>query len=240
MAHENPLETSQHEELADRHAADALVRDYRTAGSVVIKRRGRILRTGLFVGVSLLVVYFVATFAQVVQTGRERTAAPADAIIVMGAAQYDGRPSPQLAARLDHVVELYESGVAPLIVVTGGKIPGDRFTEAAASVRYLAEHGVPEAAIVEVGEGSTTFESVEAAAPEMAALGVETVALVTDPFHSLRSRLIVEGEGFEVDVAATGSSVVTGWAEFRRNLIETAGVALGRLIGFETLSDLTG
>ena len=188
--------------------------------------------------VGLLVVYYVATLVQVAHT--EHDAGPVDAIVVMGAAQYDGRPSPQLAARLDHVVTLWEDDVAPIVVVTGGNRPGDRFTEAEASARYLVAAGIPEDAIVQVGEGGTTLESVDAAAPVMVAAGVTSVALVTDPYHALRSRLIVEDAGFDVDVAATPTSVVTGGAAVRRQIKEAGGVALGRVIGFDRLSDVTG
>jgi uncharacterized SAM-binding protein YcdF (DUF218 family) len=190
--------------------------------------------------VAVLVVYYLATWAQVAQTGGSHGADEVDAIIVMGAAQYDGRPSPQLAARLDHVVTLWNSGVAPMVVVTGGNIPGDRFTEADASAAYLVDRGVPEAAIVSVGVGNTTHESVEAAAPVMAATGIESVALVTDPYHSLRARLIVEAEGFDVDVAATPDSVVSGWSELRRQVREAAGVSVGRIIGFDRISGMGG
>lgn len=226
--------------MVDRARADALRKDYRHQGTV---RVGHSRWRWLVAAVAVVAVpsaYFLATLAQVVHTGGEHGAEPVDAIIVMGAAQYDGRPSPQLAARLDHVVALWGDGVAPLVVVTGGKRPGDRFTEAEASTRYLVEAGLPADIIVEVGEGATTYESVEAATDAMRAQGIESVALVTDPYHALRSRLIVEGEGFEADVAATPSSVVTGWNEWQRHLQEAAGVAVGRLIGFDRLSDLTG
>ena len=237
MAHDDPLEASRNGDLVDRQGADAL--RSRNGGTVRVGRTGRWVRAGVVTTVVVVGVYVVATLLQVVQTGRSHGAGPADAIVVMGAAQSDGRPSPQLAARLDHVVELWDAGVAPTVVVTGGNLPGDRFTEAEASARYLVERGVPESAIVEVGEGSTTLESVEAAAPAMVARGVRSVALVTDPYHSLRSRLIVEGVGFDVDVAATDTTVVTGWPAFRRNVSEAGGVALGRVIGFDRLSDLT-
>ena len=88
---------------------------------------------------------------------------PSDAIVVLGAAQYDGRPSPVLAARLDHALELYDDGVAPMIVVTGGRQPGDRFTEATASATYLHEHGVPDAAILRETTGRSSWESLAAA-----------------------------------------------------------------------------
>lgn len=239
VAHDDPLEESLDEALVDRRSADALARDYGPRGSVRIGRRGRWFRIGAILAVALLAAYYVATFAQVVQTGRSHGADRADAIVVMGAAQYDGRPSPQLAARLDHVVDLWEGGVAPTVVVTGGKLAGDRFTEAEASARYLIERGLPADAIVQVGEGATTVESVAAAAPAMSDRGIVRVALVTDPYHSLRSRLIVEEHGFDVDVASTDTTIVTGWSAFRRNVTEAGGVALGRIIGFDRVSDLT-
>lgn len=237
--YEGSTERVQGDDLADRSGADARVSDYRRRGEV---RFGR-LRTARYVVVTVLAVgmtYLAATFGQVVHTGGSHGAEPADAIIVMGAAQYDGRPSPQLAARLDHVLTLWGEGVAPFVVVTGGKRPGDRFTEAEASASYLVERGVPETAIIEVGEGSSTLGSVAAAAPVMRDRSIERVALVTDPYHALRSRLIVEGEGFGVDVAATPTGVVGGWSQFRRQIDEAGGVAIGRIVGFDRLSDLTG
>ena len=89
---------------------------------------------------------------------------PADAIVVLGAAQYDGRPSPQLAARLDHALDLWNEGLAPTIVVTGGKQPGDRFTEAEASADYLIERGVPETRSCARSRAQSSWESLAAAA----------------------------------------------------------------------------
>lgn len=235
-----PLDRPVGDDLVDRSRADELAKDYRTPGTLRSGRR-YLSPFRVVAGLALaLVAMYLVTLAQVIHTGGSHGAEPTDAILVMGAAQYDGRPSPQLAARLDHVITLWESGVAPLVVVTGGKQPGDRFTEAEASTRYLTDRGIPGAAVVQVGEGSTTYESVAAAAPIMEAYDIGSVALVTDPYHSLRSRLIVEGEGFDVDVASTPTSVVTGWSSFRRDVAEAGGVAVGRLIGFELLSDLTG
>lgn len=243
VADDLPLDRPPGDAPVDRSGADALARDYRARGTVkVVGRRSpwsvvALITAGIG---ALLVAYYVVTLAQVLHTGGSHGATEADAIMVMGAAQYDGRPSPQLAARLDHVVTLWDDDVAPLVVVTGGNIPGDRFTEAAASASYLVDRGIPESAIVEVGEGNTTHESVEAASQIMTDAGIETVALVTDPYHALRSRLIVEQAGFGVDVASTPTSVVTGWSSFERSLQEAGGVALGRIIGFDRLSDLTG
>ena len=195
---------------------------------------------GIGVGALLILVvgYGALSFWQVHATGRSDEARPVDAIVVLGAAQYDGRPSPQLAARLDHVVELWSRELASTVVVTGGNQPGDRFTEAEASAAYLVERGVPESAIMAEGTGTTTFESLA----NVAALLGDTdrsVLLVTDPYHALRSKLTAQEVGFEAFVSPTPSSIVTGTTELRRELGEAAGVAVGRIIGFERLSSLT-
>jgi uncharacterized SAM-binding protein YcdF (DUF218 family) len=188
--------------------------------------------------VALGVGYLAFSFWQVWSTGRADDARPVDAIVVMGAAQYDGRPSPQLAARLDHVVELWSEGLAPLVIVTGGKQSGDRFTEAAASAQYLVDRGVPADAIVQEGAGTNTYESL-AGARRLVDPSVRSVLVVTDPYHALRSRLTAEEVGFDAFVSSTPDSVVGGVTELRRELAEAAGVALGRIIGFERLSGLT-
>ena len=204
-------------------------------------------RTPLGIAVRVVVVlaaigltYYVVTLYQVWSTGRRDEARPVDAIVVLGAAQYDGRPSPQLAARLDHVVELWPRGLAPIIVVTGGKQPEDRFTEAEASARYLVDHGVPEDVLVFENAGRSTYESLEGVADELSARGLRTVLLVTDPFHALRSKLTAEEVGLDAYVSPTGTSVVTGGSSFTRHLQEAAGIAVGRIIGFGRLSGLTG
>ena len=204
-------------------------------------RRHRHLAVRVVAGLfALIVLYGVVTLAQVVHTGGAHGATSADVIVVLGAAQYDGRPSPQLAARLDHVVTLWNEGVAPVVMVTGGKQPGDRFTEAEASARYLEERGVPESAILMEGVGTTTFQSLEAVSGILADLGRTDIVLVTDPYHALRSRLTAEEVGLSVDVASTPSSVVTGGVAIRRDLQEAAGVAVGRIVGFGRLSGWTG
>jgi uncharacterized SAM-binding protein YcdF (DUF218 family) len=195
---------------------------------------------GLVVFVSVCVLYYLVTLFQVMRAGRLTDPAPADAIVVLGAAQYDGRPSPQLAARLDHAVELWNAGVAPVVMVTGGNRPGDRFTEAEASANYLVDRGVPDSAIMREDQGATTYESLDAAAGLLRAADLGEVVLVTDPYHSLRSRLIAEEMGLDATSSPAPNSVVDGWSEVRRDLFEAGGVAVGRVIGFDRLSDLTG
>ncbi len=184
--------------------------------------------------------YFLVTFAQVWATGRRDQARPVDAIVVMGAAQYDGTPSPQLAARLDHAANLWQLGLAPTVVVTGGSQPGDRFTEAEASAAYLVERGVPSEVIVQEQEGRSSWESLENVADLLEGAGVERILLVSDPFHSLRIRLTAEELGFEAYTSPTRSSPVTGASARSREAKEAAGIAVGRIIGFERLWELTG
>mgnify|MGYP005620114429 FL=1 len=159
----------------------------------------------------------------------------------MGAAQYDGRPSPQLAARLDHVAALWPEGLAPLVVVTGGNQPGDRFTEADASAAYLIERGVPDSAILREDRGSTSYESLERAKAllDERSVGIHSVLVVTDPYHTLRSKLIAEEIGLTAYGSPTPTSVVTGARSLERHVWEAGGVAIGRLTGFRWLSDVT-
>ncbi len=118
----------------------------------------------IVIAVALIAVgYYAVTLWQVWSTGRADESRNVDAIVVLGAAQYDGRPSPQLAARLDHVVDLWAADLAAQVVVTGGNQEGDRFTEASASAQYLVERGVPASAIVQEDAGTTTFDSLERA-----------------------------------------------------------------------------
>lgn len=180
-------------------------------------------------------VYLAVSYYQVWSTGRSDQARAVEAIVVMGAAQYDGEPSPQLAARLDHVVELWPQGLAPVIVVTGGNRPGDRYTEAQASATYLAERGVPADAIVLEDQGTSSYESLQGVAELLRQRGLDDVLIVTDPFHALRSRLIAEQVGLRAHVSPTPTSVVTGGEQIGRQLQEAAGVALGRLIGFDRI-----
>jgi uncharacterized SAM-binding protein YcdF (DUF218 family) len=192
----------------------------------------RAVRAGLLVLLALG-AYLGVSLYQVWSTGRSDYAGPVDAIVVMGAAQYDGTPSPQLTARLDHAAALWPTGRAQLVVVTGGNWPGDRFTEAEASAAYLQEHGVPASAIVLEDQGHSSYESLRGVAALLAPRGLDEVLIVTDPYHALRSRLIAGEVGLDAHVSPTPTSVVHGGEQTVRELQEAAGVALGRLIGFE-------
>ena len=186
----------------------------------------------LAVVVAVLVGYYVLSVIQVWRAARADDARRSDAIIVLGAAQYDGRPSAAFAARLDHAVQLYERGIAPLVVVTGGKLPGDRFTEAAVGADYLVAHGVPEEAILRETTSRNSWESLRASARFLFPRDVRQVVLVSDPFHSLRIRLTAEEIGFDAVTSPTRTSPIRGVDEWRRFLGEGARVAVGRIFGF--------
>ena len=210
---------------------------------IVARRPPRGRRRWLFVAlalVGLLVVYYGINLIQVWRVGNSDQARAVDAIVVMGAAQYDGRPSPQLQARLDHVVELWERGLAPVVVVTGGNQPGDRFTEAGASATYLADHGVAPDAIVEENRGHSSWESLHTVAPVLHERGIATLLLVSDPYHSLRIRLMAEELGFTAFVSPTRTSPVRGSTAFGKEIKEAAGISVGRVIGFDRLLGITG
>lgn len=130
----------------------------------------------------------------------------AGAIVVLGAAQYDGRPSPVFEGRLDHAALLWEQGRADLVVTVGGNQPGDRTTEAAAGRRYLLQHGVPDSAVVAIPVGNTTLESLEAAADHLLENGVTTAFLVSDPWHNARIKAMAGDLGITGYASATWTS----------------------------------
>lgn len=164
-----------------------------------------LLRVAVGVAV-LLALTALWTAFRVWHTGRQDARPHSDAILVEGAAQYDGRPSADLLARLEHGLDLWHAGVAPRIVTVGGRRAGDRFTEAGAGRDWLVGHGVPRARVVAVEAGSDTLLSLQAAEPVLRAAGWHSVVLVTDPWHELRSRAIARDLG----LAAESSPVTTG------------------------------
>ncbi|OAA28041.1 hypothetical protein UG55_100613 [Frankia sp. EI5c] len=145
--------------------------------------------------VALLLVAAVVTFGQVWWVGRGDDRRRSDALIVLGASQYDGRPSAILAARLDHALELYRGGVAPRVITVGGNQPGDRFTEAEAAATYLRDRGVPANAVLAVPQGRDTLSSLTAVAGLMDSRQWRSAVVVTDRWHSLRSRAIAADLG---------------------------------------------
>lgn len=188
------------------------------------------LRRGLLVALVLAIGYTVWTVGGVVVSARQDNRADTGAIIVLGAAQYDGTPSPVLRARLDHALELYEEGVAPEIVLTGSKQEDDRFTEAYAGFTYLLGEGVPEDAMAVVTDGTSTYESMVATARVLDEQGVDSVTLVSDGYHNQRLKGIASELGLEATVSPSTSGLTVD-----RVARESAVVGLGELIGFRRL-----
>lgn len=133
----------------------------------------------------------------------------ADAIVVLGAAQYAGRPSPVLQARLDHALSLYERQLAPFVLLTGGRGDGDTQSEAGAGRRYLRQRGVPDSAMRYEDEGRTTFESMRHAADTLARLDARRVLLVSDPFHMLRLSVLARLHGLTPYASPTRTSPIS-------------------------------
>ncbi|WP_253862842.1 YdcF family protein [Prauserella halophila] len=131
-----------------------------------------------------------------------------DAIVVLGAAQYDGTPSQVFAHRLGHAKELYDQGVAPRIITTGGRAPGDAHSEAEAGADWLTDNGVPAADTLVVSEGVDTLRSLQGASREMHDRGWATTVIVSDPWHSLRAHTMAEDAGLEAWTSPTHSGPI--------------------------------
>lgn len=146
----------------------------------------------------LILAYPLWIGFQVWQQSRDDEVHSADAIVVLGAAQYNGRPSEVFKARLDHAAYLYGEGLAETVVVTGGKQPGDTFTEAEAGERYLTiEQSISSTAILGETKGRTTWESLQAVRKLADENGIESLLLVSDPMHSERLKRMAADLGFE-------------------------------------------
>ncbi len=184
-----------------------------------------------------IVVYLGVTAYQVWRTGQQYAPQAAGAIVVMGAAQYNGVPSPDLRARLDQASLLWHQHYASTIMVTGSKLPGDVYTEAQASARYLRSAGVPAADILEAG-GRDSWQNLSEAAPILIARGDTNVLMVTDKFHEARSMAIASSVGLTPHPTPTQTSPIHGLSALPYYAKETVGVAVGRIIGFDHLNSI--
>jgi uncharacterized SAM-binding protein YcdF (DUF218 family) len=174
----------------------------------VAKRRHRVRQAVGLVILGAAIIYTVA-LVMVLVASQHDDRHVADAIVVLGAAQYNGRPSPVLRARLDHALGLYREGLAPLIVVTGGVGPGDTTSEALVGRRYLMAHEVPAESVVARPQGRTTAASMTAVAEWLDARDARRALLVSDPFHMFRLRLEARRTGIEAYTSPTESSPIS-------------------------------
>jgi len=188
--------------------------------------------------VAAVALYLVVTFVQVWRAANDDQARPAEAIVVFGTAQYNGIPSPVLAARLDHAIELYRRDLAPVIVVTGGNQPGDQFTEATASANYLMQRGVPDDDVLREVSGTSSWQSLASVANFLEDRSIREVLLVSDPFHSFRIRAMASELGLDGHASPTKTSPIRGMSEARYMARETVAVAVGRVIGFRRQANI--
>ncbi|HUF26723.1 MAG TPA: YdcF family protein [Gemmatimonadaceae bacterium] len=171
------------------------------------QRRHLLQRIAMLVALVLLAGWAAAA-ASVVVWGARDEARPASAIVVLGAAQYAGRPSPVFKARLDHGIELWQGGMAPYLILTGGTGIGDTTSEAAVGRRYAIRMGVPDSAIRLDSVGRTTSESLREVSQLMDALPDRSVVLVSDPFHSLRASILARRLGLKPYSSPTRTSPI--------------------------------
>lgn len=194
-------------------------------------------RRAVSVLLGVAVAYVVLTVGQIWFAAHRDERATVDAIVVLGAAQYDGEPSPALRQRLDHAVELYNGGVAGVIWVTGGRRPGDRFSEASASLRYLIRRGVPDTDVQLETNGESSYESLAAAARYLRERDQRAVLLVSDPWHAYRIAAIARQVGLQPRVSPASTAALSGNGA-RRLARETLAVGLGRILGYRRLTGL--
>ena len=169
----------------------------------------RVLRRAVAIVVLAGAIVYTVSLIMVLVVSQQDQRQPVDAIVVLGAAQYNGRPSPVLRARLDHALGLYREGHAPVLIVTGGVGRGDTISEAAVSRRYLVAHGVPASAVVAQSEGRNTRASMNAVRAWLRARQLHRVLLVSDPFHMFRLRLEARRTALEAYTSPTESSPIS-------------------------------
>jgi len=186
-----------------------------------------LVAVGLIVGMTAVNIWW---------TARQDERPVSDAIVVLGSAQYDGRPSPIFEARLDHALDLYNAEVAPMIITVGGRQEGDRYTEAEAGLLWLAAEGVPEEAMRAIPDGTDTLKSLRAVAAVFTEQGLSTAVLVTDPWHALRATRMATDAGIVASSSPTrqGPAVQTRSTQFRYIARETAAYLFYRLTGSST------
>lgn len=173
--------------------------------------------------------YFGVTYYQVARQARIDEAREADAIVVLGAAQYWGKPSPVLKARLDHALELYNRNLAPRIITTGGQGPGAKFSEGEVSRDYLSENGVPAEFVTVEDEGRSTMQSAAAVAEIMDRMRLKSCIIVSDDYHIHRVKQMLEERGLEVYGSPRVSRTQDEWTRRKRLARESLSYILWRI-----------
>jgi uncharacterized SAM-binding protein YcdF (DUF218 family) len=189
-------------------------------------------RTVTFGMLTVFFIWLVSAVTVLFWSSRDE-ARPAQAIVVLGAAQYAGKPSPVLRARLDHALDLWNRHLASLLILTGGTGSGDTTSEAAVGRTYAKKHGVPDSAILVENEGRTTSESMRAVAGMLEVRGLQSALLVSDPFHMLRLRILARRFGFTPYTSPTRTSPISPNREERWKYIFSESIKAPMAFVFE-------
>lgn len=181
----------------------------------------------------LCVAVWASFVVAIVDAGRRDQAEMADAIIVLGAAQYEGRPSPVLKARLDHAAALWNRGLAPRMIVTGGRGVGDTTSEAAVGKRYLVQRGIPADSISMDTEGLTTSQSMVAARRFLRTKSYPSVVIVSDPFHMLRLAVLARRLHMIPRLSPTRTSPISTrpWQQLKYVMAESIKAPYAMVVG---------
>jgi uncharacterized SAM-binding protein YcdF (DUF218 family) len=164
-----------------------------------------------------------AIIPSIVHDSRKQELRPADAIVVFGAAEYDGRPSPVFRARLDHANDLFRKGLAPIVITTGGAAADPKYSEGGVGHDYLMRKGIPEAALIAETQASDSAESAARVAVIMHANHMTKCIAVSDPYHMFRIRKLLEHHGVQVLLASRPDSKPrTAWQRTLAILRESA------------------
>jgi uncharacterized SAM-binding protein YcdF (DUF218 family) len=155
----------------------------------------------LLIGAAAVIAYLIFISSKIIAESSKQDLHPADAIVVFGAAQYDGRPSPVFRARLDHAFELFQRGLAPAVLTTGGPASDPSFSEGGVGHDYLVHRGIPESSVIAETQGSDTAKSAERLAVIMRANHMSSCIAVSDAYHVFRIRNLLEHEGIRVYVS---------------------------------------
>lgn len=169
---------------------------------------GRVLRRAFFGGILIVLLVVGGTAFRVWQVARFDDRSPADFAVVLGAAQYNGVPSPILQARLEHALALYQEHATHTIITVGGRRTGDNYSEAQASANWLTAHGVAKRDIVALGVGSDTLRSLEAVADTARQRGWHTAIIVSDPWHTYRAETMADDAGLQAWGSPTWSGPI--------------------------------
>lgn len=188
--------------------------------------------------VVLIVGYFAVTFVQIWLTSHEHSTASAQAIVVFGTTEDNGVPSLELTARLNEALIAYRAHRAPWMVVTGGKRPGDVYTEAGVSATYLEARGVPRSRVI-IGAGSDTWQNIQSVRHALRVHHLVSIITVTDPFHEYRAMAIAAAQGFRAMPSPVENSPTIKFSLWRYYLKETLDVGVARIVGYGTLSHWT-